>query len=388
MAPQRDWFETDYYKVLGVSSGATEKEITRAYRKLAKQYHPDANPGSEDKFKAVATAYDVLGDADKRKEYDEVRRLGPLAGAAGGYGRASGGNGGSSGFNFRIDDLGDIFGNLFGQGKTRNQKATTWTSARRGQDVEAELHLPFNEAIHGAVASVNVVTGVVCHTCGGSGSRPGTLPVTCPRCGGTGTLNDNQGLFSLASPCPECHGRGLKVVDPCPTCYGSGVETRQRKVKVRIPAGVEDSQRIRVKGRGEPGENGGPPGDLYVIVHVDRHPLFGRRGKNLTLHVPVTFAEAALGAAITVPSLEEPVTLRIPPGTPSGKTFRVKGRGVKSGPAAGDLLVTVEVAIPTELSEEQRKAIGELAKATLDSPRASLLADPGDGAKHAERVEG
>ena len=374
MAPQRDWFETDYYKVLGVSSGATEKEITRAYRKLAKQYHPDANPGAEDKFKAIAAAYDVLGDADKRKEYDEVRRLGPLAGGLGGFGR--GGNAGDGGgFNFHIDDLGDIFGNLFGQGRSRNQKNTTWTSARRGQDVETELHLPFNEAIHGAVASVNVVTGVICHTCAGSGSRPGTLPITCPRCGGTGTLNDNQGLFSLASPCPECRGRGLKVVDPCPTCDGSGVERRQRQVKVRIPTGVEDGQRIRVKGRGEPGENGGPPGDLYVVVHVERHPLFGRRGKNLTLRVPITFAEAALGAYITVPSLDEPVTLRIPPGTPSGKTFRVKGRGVKTAATAGDLLVTVEADVPTSLTDEQRAAVEAFAKATTDSPRSRLLAE-------------
>ncbi|MGC9960393.1 MAG: molecular chaperone DnaJ [Acidimicrobiales bacterium] len=375
MAPQRDWFETDYYKVLGVPSGATEKEITRAYRKLAKQYHPDANPGSEDKFKAIAAAYDVLGDADKRKEYDEVRRLGPLAGGIGGFGRGGNAGDGNGGFNFHIDDLGDIFGNIFSQGRSRNQKTTTWTSARRGQDVEAELHLPFNEAIHGAVTSVNVVTGLICHTCAGSGSRPGTLPVTCPRCGGTGTLNDNQGLFSLASPCPECRGRGLKVVDPCPTCNGSGVERRQRQVKVRIPAGVEDGQRIRVKGRGEPGENGGPPGDLYVIVHVERHPLFGRRGKNLTLRVPVTFAEAALGADITVPSLEDPVTLRIPPGTPSGKTFRVKGRGVKSGSATGDLLVTVEIDVPASLSDEQRAAVEAFAKATSQSPSAQLLAE-------------
>jgi molecular chaperone DnaJ len=381
MAPQRDWFEKDYYKVLSVPSTATEKEITRSYRKLAKQYHPDANPGSEDKFKEIASAYDVLGDADKRKEYDEVRRLGPLAGGLGGFGRGGQGDGGN--FNFHIDDIGDIFGNLFGGGKARNQRNTTWTSARRGQDVEAELHLPFNEAINGAVASVNVVTGVICHTCAGSGSKPGSMPVSCPRCGGTGTLNDNQGLFSLASPCPECRGRGLKIVDPCPTCGGSGVERRQRQVKVRIPVGVEDGQRIRVKGRGEPGENGGPPGDLYVIVHVDRHRIFGRRGKNLTLKVPVTFAEAALGADITVPSLDGSVTLRIPPGTASGKTFRVKGRGVKTASSAGDLLVTVEVDVPTSLNDEQRAAIEAAGKATTNSPRAHLWAE----SESTEKVE-
>ena len=268
-----------------------------------------------------------------------------------------------------------MFGNLFGQGKSRSQKTNTWTSARRGQDVDVELHLPFNEAIHGVVTSVNVITGTMCHTCAGSGSKPGSLPITCPRCGGTGTLNDNQGLFSLAGPCPECRGRGLKVVDPCPTCGGSGVERRQRQVKVRIPAGVEDGQRIRVKGRGEPGENGGPAGDLYVIVHVERHPVFGRRGRNLTIKAPVTFSEAALGADITVPSLDEPVTLRNPAGTPSGKTFRVKGHGVKTPSATGDLLVTVEITVPTALTEQQRAAIEALAAATPDSPRAHLLGE-------------
>ncbi|HXY44523.1 MAG TPA: DnaJ C-terminal domain-containing protein, partial [Acidimicrobiales bacterium] len=211
--------------------------------------------------------------------------------------------------------------------------------------------------------------------CAGSGSRPGTAPVVCQRCGGLGVLNDNQGMFSLSSPCPDCQGRGTKVVDPCPACQGTGLEQRQRQVKVRIPSGVEDGQRIRVKGRGEPGENGGPPGDLYVVVHVDRHPLFGRRGKNLTLRVPLTFAEAALGADITVPSLEDPVTLRIPPGTPSGKTFRVKGRGVKSGSTTGDLLVTVEVDVPPTLNDEQRAAVEALARATTESPRRELLTE-------------
>jgi molecular chaperone DnaJ len=374
MAPQREWFDTDYYKILGVSSGATEKEITRSYRKLAKQYHPDANPGSEDKFKEIASAYDVLGDADKRKEYDEVRRLGPLGRGLGGFGRGAG-NGDPGGFNFRIDDIGDIFGNLFGGGRSRAQTSTPWTSARRGQDVEAELHVPFNEAIEGAVTSVNVISAAVCQTCGGSGSKPGSLPITCPRCGGTGTLNDNQGMFSLASPCPECHGRGLKVVDPCPTCGGTGAERRQRQVKLRIPAGVEDGQRIRVKGRGEPGENGGPPGDLYVVVHVAKHPLFGRKGRNLTLRVPITFAEAALGADITVPALDSNVTLRIPAGTPSGKTFRVKGRGVKTGASKGDLLVTVEVVVPSELTDSQREALEALAQATPESPREHLGAE-------------
>jgi molecular chaperone DnaJ len=371
MAPQREWFETDYYKTLGVSKDATDKDITRAYRKLAKQYHPDANPGSEDKFKEISSAYDVLNDPERRKEYDDVRRLGPLSGI-GGFGRG-GNTAGTGGFNFRLDDLGDIFGGLFGNRSRQQQTSSPWMSARRGQDVEAQLHLPFDQAIQGAVTSVNVETGAVCPTCNGTGSKPGSQPVVCQRCGGTGTLNDNQGMFSLASPCPECRGRGLKVVDPCVTCNGTGTERGQRTVKLRIPAGVSDGQRIRVKGRGEPGENGGPAGDLYVIVNVGAHPIFGRSGKNLTLRVPITFAEAALGANVTVPSLDEPVTLRIPAGTTSGKTFRVKGRGVKpASGSAGDLLVTVEVSVPTDLTDEQRAAVEALAGTMTQSPREHL----------------
>ncbi|MGH9294371.1 MAG: DnaJ C-terminal domain-containing protein, partial [Acidimicrobiales bacterium] len=241
------------------------------------------------------------------------------------------------------------------------------------EDVETELHLSFSDAVDGVVTSVNVVTGAICHTCGGSGSRPGGKPpVTCDRCGGTGVINDNQGFFSLASPCPECRGRGLKVIDACPACAGTGTERRQRQVKVRIPAGVEDGQRIRVKGRGEAGGNGGPAGDLYVIVHVSPHPVFGRKGRNLTVKVPITFPEAALGADITVPSLSGPVTVRIPPATTSGKTFRVKGRGVHTGTSAGDLLVSVEVAVPSQLSDDQRAAVEALARVTGDSPREHL----------------
>ncbi|MHB8245271.1 MAG: molecular chaperone DnaJ [Acidimicrobiales bacterium] len=373
MAPQRQWFQTDYYKVLGVAPEASEKEITRAYRKLAKQYHPDANPGSEDRFKEISAAYDVLGDADRRKEYDEVRRLGPLSGGFGTGG--SGGPGGNGSFSFRMDDLGDLFGGLFnrqGRGRPGGPGTGPFGGPRRGQDVEAELHLSFEEAADGVVTAVNVVTGAICHTCAGSGSRPGSIPATCQRCGGSGTLNDNQGLFSLAQPCPECRGRGMKVTDPCPTCGGGGTEPRQRQVKVRIPAGVDNGQRIRVKGRGEPGANGGPGGDLYVVVHVESHTVFGRAGRNLTIRVPVTFAEAALGANITVPSLGEPVTLRIPPGTPSGKTFRVKGRGVTNKERYGDLLVTVEVQTPKELNDAQRAAVEDFAAATEASPREYL----------------
>ncbi len=370
MPPQREWFETDYYKVLGVSPEATEREITRAYRKLAKQYHPDANPGSEDRFKEISAAYDVLGDAAKRKEYDEVRRLGPAAGGLGGFGQGGGFGG------FRVEDLSDLFGGIFrqggGGGGGGRRRTYPGTQAQRGADLEAELHLSFNEAVEGVVTSVNVTSTAPCATCGGSGSRPGSTPVVCPRCGGRGVLNDNQGLFSLSSPCPECGGRGTKVVDPCPTCAGSGLQRKQRRVKVRVPSGVDEGQRIRVKGRGEPGRNGGPAGDLFVIVHVEPHPLFGRRGRDLTLTAPITFPEATLGATITVPSLDKPVTLKIPPGTRSGRTFRVRGRGLHHGSEQGDLLVTVEVAVPAHLSDAEREAVQALAAASDRSPRAHL----------------
>jgi molecular chaperone DnaJ len=370
VAPQREWFEKDYYKTLGVANTATAKEITRAYRKLAKQHHPDANPGEEETFKEITAAYDVLGDADRRKEYDEVRAMGPVGGMGGGF---PGGFGGG-GTTFRVEDMGDfgdLFGGLFGRG--RRGGATT-TGAQRGADVETELHLSFEDAVNGVTTSVNLTTDARCHTCHGSGSAPGTSPTTCPRCGGSGSLQDDQGLFSLSQICPQCGGRGTIVTSPCPTCAGTGVEHRNRSVKVRIPPGVEAGQRIRVKGRGAAGRGGGPSGDLYVVVHVGRHHLFGRRGRNLTLTVPVSYAEAALGTTLTVPTLTDQVTLRVPEGTPSGRTFRVRGRGVPGGKkdATGDLLVTVEVAVPEKLSEEQRAVVEELAKVVEPPARDTL----------------
>ncbi|MDA8290910.1 MAG: molecular chaperone DnaJ [Actinomycetota bacterium] len=361
MAAQREWFETDYYKVLGVSQDADDKTVTRAYRKLAKQYHPDANPGSEERFKEISAAYDVLGDSQKRKEYDEVRRLG-AQGA--GFGQPGG-------FNFKVDDLSDLFGGLFRnpQGRRRGAPGSV---PQRGGDLEAELHLSFEEAVEGVVTSVHVRTNAPCATCAGTGSTPGTTPVSCPRCGGRGVLNDNQGLFSLSSPCPECHGRGTKITDPCPTCFGTGVQRRERQVKVRIPPAVDDGQKIRVKGRGEPGSGGGPAGDLFVTVRVEPHPVFGRRGRDLTLTVPVTFPEAALGATITVPSLESPVSLKVPAGSKSGKTLRVRGRGLHHGGQKGDLLVTLELVVPSELTDAQRSAVEALARATHGSPRTHL----------------
>ncbi|HLH28514.1 MAG TPA: molecular chaperone DnaJ [Acidimicrobiales bacterium] len=368
MAPQREWFEKDYYKILGVPSTASSKEITSAYRKLAKKHHPDANPGSEETFKEISAAYDVLGDPERRKEYDEVRAMGPMAGGIpGGFG--------GGGTTFRVEDLGDlgdIFGGLFGRGR-RGGGTRAGTGPQRGSDVEAELHLSFEDAVKGITTSVNVTTDVRCHTCQGSGAAPGTRPMACPQCGGTGTLQDNQGLFSLSQICPRCSGRGSIVGTPCPTCHGTGNERRNRTVKVRIPPGVEDRQRIRVKGRGAAGRNGGPSGDLYVVVRVSPHRVFGRRGRNLTLTVPVSFAEAALGTTLTVPTLDEPVSLKVPAGTPTGRTFRVKGRGVPSDRRhpAGDLLVTVEVAVPAKLSKEQRAAIERLTEVLEPPARAT-----------------
>jgi molecular chaperone DnaJ len=381
MAPQREWFEKDYYKVLGVPQSATETEIRRAYRKLAKQNHPDANPGKEERFKEISAAYDVLSEPAKRKEYDEIRRLGPMAangGFPGGAGAGGPGQPGAGTFNFRTENLGDLFGDIMGRfgggggapGGARTR--TTASAGQRGEDLEAELHLSFLDALNGVTTTVNVTSEAPCSTCHGSGAAPGTTPVVCPRCGGRGVTAENQGLFSFSRACPQCSGRGMIVETPCPTCGGSGSELRPRQVKVRIPAGVDDGQRIRVKGRGAPGRAGAPAGDLWVTVRVAPHEMFGRKGRNLTLTVPVTFAEAALGAAITVPTLDGSVGLRIPPGTRSGRTFRVKGRGVADEKGAGDLLVTVEVAVPTKLSNAEREAIEALAVASTDSPRAHL----------------
>lgn len=379
MAVQREWLEKDYYKVLGVSETATPKEITRAYRKLARENHPDAKPGdkaAEDRFKDVTAAYDVIGDPEKRKEYDEVRAMGPMAGGFGGFG-GQGAPGGFGGQNVRFtmggDDasgIGDLLGNLFGN---RGGRRSRGTGPQRGDDLEADLHLSFEDAVQGATTEVHLNSEVTCRTCHGSGAEPGTMPHACPRCGGRGVLDENQGLFSFSQPCPQCGGRGTIVDTPCHTCHGTGVERRPRQVKVRVPPGVSDGGTIRLKGRGAPGRNGGPAGDLYVHTRVASHPLFKLDGKNLTINLPVTFPEAALGADIAVPTIDgSTVTLRLPPGTASGRTLRVRGRGVPAAKKPGDLLVTVEVAVPRKLNAAQRKAVEALAAATDESPRAKV----------------
>lgn len=373
--PQHDWLDKDFYKILGVSSDVSEKELTKAYRKLARSYHPDANPDdreAEDKFKAISEAYDVLGDPERRKEYDEVRRFGRGGPGFGGP-RPGSARPGNDGFTFDSGDLSDLLGGMFGGGGGAGRRGAG-TGPRRGDDLEADLHLSFDEAVGGVTTSVHLTSDAACRTCKGSGAAPGTTPQTCTRCSGRGVLDDNQGFFSFSQPCDQCGGRGKVVVEPCPTCSGSGIERKPRQVKVRIPAGVKDGQKIRLKGRGTPGRNGGPAGDLFVVVRVAGHKVFGRKGNNLTLDLPVTFEEAALGANIKVPTLDgSTVTLKVPPGTPSGKTFRVKGRGVDQAKKGGDLLVTLVVEVPDELTAAQRSAIEALRDAATGSPRDHLF---------------
>jgi molecular chaperone DnaJ len=383
MAPQREWFEKDYYSVLGVQPNASDKDIQRAYRKLAKENHPDANPGdtkAEERFKEVSAANDVLGDVEKRKEYDQVREMVASGVGPGGPGGGFGGDGFGPGFEgaqFHFDDgggFGDLFGNLFGNAGGRRGRGRQPAGPERGQDLETELRLDFLEAVHGVTTSVALTSDAACSRCGGTGAEPGTFPDTCPTCGGSGSVAVDQGPFSFSQVCPTCGGRGQVIEHKCKKCKGSGVERRRREVKVRIPAGVRDGQRIKVRERGGAGRHGGPPGDLYVVVHVASHPVFGRSGpKNLTVAVPITFTEAALGAQVKVPTLDAPVTVKVPPGTQNGKTVRVRGRGIKPAKGdSGDLMVTFEVAVPTDLSDEERAAVEELAAKLPANPRADL----------------
>ncbi|MEV5412446.1 molecular chaperone DnaJ [Thermopolyspora sp. NPDC052614] len=367
----KDYLEKDYYAVLGVPKTATAEEIKKAYRKLARKYHPDANPGSSAnsestaKFKEVSEAYDILSDPKRRKEYDDARAL--FGSGLGGFAGAGASRGGP-GFPFDLfgggqpgagDRIGDLFGGLFN--RTGGGRTTT-RRARRGQDVESEVTLSFSEAVEGTTVSLRLTSSSACQACGGTGAKAGTTPRVCPTCEGTGAASRNLGSFAFSEPCRDCRGRGLLVDDPCPVCDGSGRGKSTRTIQARIPAGVADGQRIRLKGKGAPGENGGPPGDLYVQIHVQPHGVFGRSGDNLTITVPVTFTEAALGAEIKVPTLGGlPVTLRIPEGTPNGRTFRVRGRGAarKDG-TKGDLLVTVEIAVPPHLDDRSRATLEQL----------------------------
>ncbi|MFI6648305.1 molecular chaperone DnaJ [Streptomyces sp. NPDC050529] len=380
----KDFVEKDYYKVLGVPKDATDAEIKKAYRKLAREFHPDANKGNdkaEERFKEISEANDILGDTKKRKEYDEARalfgnggfRAGP-GGAQGNFdlgdlfGGAPGGAGGFGG-----GGLGDVFGGLFNRG---GGGTGTRVQPRRGQDIESEVTLSFTEAVDGATVPLRMSSQAPCKACSGTGDKNGS-PRVCPTCVGTGQVSRGSGGgFSLTDPCVDCKGRGLIAQDPCDVCKGSGRAKSSRTMQVRIPAGVLDSQRIRLRGKGAPGERGGPAGDLYVVVHVDAHPVFGRKGDNLTVTVPVTFTEAALGGEVKVPTLGgPPVTLKLPAGTPNGRTMRARGKGaVRKDGTRGDLLVTVEVTVPTDLGTDARDALEAYRKATADQdPRAELF---------------
>lgn len=373
MPPQRDYFEKDYYGTLGVTKDASQTEISKAYRKLARKLHPDARPGdkaAENRFKEVSEAYSVLSNPDKRKEYDQVREMVGSGAFRGGFGFPGGAGMGGPRSTEGLFDLGDLFSGIFGQGETGfggARRGAGGYGARRGRDLQTDVTLSFEDAVAGVTVPLRVDGQAPCSTCGGVGARPGTSPITCPNCGGTGLVTENQGLFGFSQPCSACGGSGRQIPDPCPTCAGTGVERRPRTIHARIPAGVKDGATVRLKGKGEPGLNSGQAGDVFVRVHVTPHELFRRRDDHLTITVPITFAEAALGAKITVPTLDDPVTLRVPAGTETGKTFRVRGHGVQ-GPSGkrGDLLVTVEVTVPKRLTKTQRKMLEDFA-ATDDS---------------------
>ena len=382
----KDFLEKDYNKALGVSKTAKPDEIKKSYRKLARKYHPDANKGdakAEERFKEISEAYNTLSDTKRRKEYDDARSL------FGSGGFRPPGQGGPGGFSFDLGDLfggagadgttdagsggrlGDLLGGLFGGGRSGTQ-----TRPRRGTDIETEATLSFNDAIDGTTVSLRLTGEGACPTCHGTGAKSGTVPRVCPTCQGTGQSSRNLGSFAFSEPCKDCRGRGLVVDDPCPSCSGSGRAMSSRTIQARIPAGVADGQRIRLRGKGAPGERGGPAGDLYVRVHVKPHPIFGRSGDNLTVSVPVTFTEAALGAEIKVPSLRGvPVSVRIPAGTPSGRTFRVRGKGARRKDGTnGDLLATMAVQVPQNLNGAARQALESFREATAgEDPRDDLL---------------
>jgi len=376
----KDWLEKDYYKALGVTKDDDAATIKKAYRKLARELHPDKNPGdakAEARFKEVSEAYDVLSDKTKRAEYDEAREA--FAG-----GRMPGGFGGGTSQTFDMSDLfgggngaggglGDIFGGMFTSGGTTNRR-TRSAGPTRGQDVNAEVKLGFEEAVRGATLPLQLSGPGTCQTCHGSGARPGSSAKQCPTCAGSGFVSRNQGAFGFSEPCRDCKGTGRLIEDPCPDCRGSGVTNQTRTITVRVPAGVRDGAKLRIPGKGTPGQRGGPAGDLYVTVTVNPHPLFGRSGDDLTLSVPIGFTEAALGTTLRVPTLDGSVAVKVAPGTPNGRTLRVRGRGVAKKNGSGDLLVTIEVAVPSKLTSEAEDALKAFAATQSADPRPNITA--------------
>ena len=374
---RREWFEKDYYQVLGAAKNATQAEIKKAYRKLAQQHHPDANQGNKDaeeRFKEISAAYDVIGDPEKRKQYDEVRDMAASGVGRGGFPGGFGDAGGPGGVRFEdvgFTDIGDLFGGLFGGGGRRGRSP----GPARGADLETDVTVSFEEAMSGTTVPVKIQGPAPCETCHGTGAAPGTRPVTCPQCHGSGQISVNQGPFQMSQTCPRCNGSGRVVEQACQTCRGTGSRRRTRSFQVKIPPGVQDGARIKLVGRGEPGPAGAPAGDLYVRVHVRPHRFFGRRGSDLTVDLPVTFSEAALGSNVQVPTLNGPVTMRVPAGTQSGKTFRLKGKGAPKKGGHGDLLVTAEVEVPSKVSKKERELLQQLDESRAESPRRRLGVD-------------
>ncbi|MET8120980.1 molecular chaperone DnaJ [Micromonospora sp. NPDC005189] len=381
----KDWIEKDFYAVLGVDKAASADDIKKAYRKVARESHPDHNPGdpkAEERFKAASEAYNVLSDTGRRREYDELRSLF----GSGAFRRNARGGGQAGGAPFDVSDMfgggggdrrfggtgfQDLFSSIFTGGQGGGQAAQRGPA--RGRDVETEVALDFGDAVRGVTLPLTLRAPGVCETCHGNGAKPGTQPQTCPVCHGAGVTTRNQGSFSFSEPCRNCQGVGTVVEEKCPECHGSGGVTKTRTMNVRFPAGVADGQRIRLAGRGEPGERGGPAGDLFVHVKVRPDELFGRTGDDLTLTVPVTFAEAVLGTDLRVPTLDGAVTLRVPPGTPSGRVLRARGKGVvRRDGQAGDLLVTLDVVVPARLSDEARTALEAFAEQSPPAAREHL----------------
>ena len=361
----------DLYEVLGVSKGASQDEIKKAYRKLARQYHPDKNPGdqeAEERFKEVQGAYDVLSNSEKRKQYDQFGS------------RVFSGAGGPRGGNFQwsgnigdLGDLSDLFGDIFGGARSSSPRGRS-QRGERGRDVEVQVNLSFEDSLKGLTTKIPVELETSCSVCKGTGAEPGTSPKICPECRGRGVVSESQGLFALSQPCPRCGGNGTVVEQPCRKCGGTGRERRTKRYTVKIPAGVKDGTQIRLKGKGEAGYGGGPAGDLIVVTKVAPSPLFKRRGADLILEVPVTYAEAALGANVEIPTPEGRISLKVPPGSEDGKLLRVKGRGAPklNGGGKGDLLARVRLVVPKKLTKAEREALENLQKVSRENPRERL----------------
>jgi molecular chaperone DnaJ len=368
----------DYYKVLGVDKKASQDDIKKAYRRLARRYHPDTNKdaGAEDRFKRISEAYDVLGDPDKRKKYDRGQSVfggaNPFGGAGGGPGGATTGDFGSF-----SDILSNIFNTTAGRGGARTRPAP-----ERGHDLETTVSLSFEQAVEGAQVPVSVSAYAACTTCRGTGARPGTSPIVCPVCQGRGVESEGQGVFSITRPCSRCGGSGTVIEDPCPTCQGAGRLRELKKYRVNIPAGVKDGSRIRLPGKGEAGLRGGPAGDLYVVCHVTESPVFRRKGDNFEVEVPITIAEAIRGADVEVPTLHGTKKLRVPGGTKHGTVQRLRGEGppgLGSGNSRGDIHYRFVIDVPDRLTDEQRAAVEALSQTMNGNPRERLLREAARG---------